>query len=89
MTVCVPIKEMKNTAAFSDLVESSTDPIIVTKNGFEKFAVMTMEQLDALRLEAARARLYREIDRAEEDFALGSVVSARESQRLVRERYGL
>lgn len=52
MTVCVPIKEMKNTAAFSDLVESSVDPIIVTKNGFEKFAVMTMEQLDALRLEA-------------------------------------
>ena len=71
MTVCVPIKDLKNTATFSKLVESSPDPVIVTRKGRESFAVMTVEELDALRLEAARAQLYRDIDEAEDDFAHG------------------
>ena len=78
MTVCVPIKDLKNTATFSKLVESS-----------ESFAVMTVEELDALRLEAARAQLYRDIDEAEDDFAHGRMTEANESQRRTRERYGL
>ena len=89
MTVCVPIKDLKNTATFSKLVESSPDPDIVTRNGRESFAVMTVEELDALRLEAARAQLYRDIDEAEDDFAHGRMTEANESQRRTRERYGL
>ena len=89
MTVCVPIKDLKNTATFSKLVESSPDPVIVTRNGRESFAVMTVEELDALRLEAARAQLYRDIDEAEDDFAHGRMTEASESQRRARERYGL
>lgn len=89
MTVCVPIKEMKNTASFARLVEESSDPVIVTKNGFETFAVMTVEKLDALRLEAARAHLYRDVDEAESDFVAGRVTDARASQQQARERYGL
>lgn len=89
MTICVPIKELKNTASFARLVEGSSDPVIVTKNGFEAFAVMTVEKLDALRLEAARAQLYRDVDEAEVDLAAGHVLNARESQQKARERYGL
>ena len=89
MTVCVPIKDLKNTATFSKLVESSPDPVIVTRNGRESFAVMTVEELDALRLEAARAQLYRDIDEAEDHFAHGRMTEANESQRRMRERYGL
>ena len=89
MTVCVPIKDLKNTATFSKLVESSPDPVIVTRNGRESFAVMTVEELDALRLEAARAQLYRDIDEAEDDFAHGRMTEANVSQRRTRERYGL
>ncbi|MBS6976100.1 type II toxin-antitoxin system prevent-host-death family antitoxin [Gordonibacter urolithinfaciens] len=80
---------MKNTATFSKLVESSPDPVIVTRNGRESFAVMTVEELDALRLEAARAQLYRDVDEAEDDFAHGRMTEASESQRRARERYGL
>ena len=50
---------------------------------------MTVEELDALRLEAARAQLYRDIDEAEDDFAHGRMTEANESQRRTRERYGL
>ena len=42
---------------------------------------MTVEELDALRLEAARAKLYRDIDEAEDDFAHGRMTEANESQR--------
>ena len=89
VTVCVPIKEMKNTASFARLVEESPDPVIVTKNGYETFAVMTMEALDALRLEASRAKLYLMVDEAEADFSAGRTVDARESQAQARGRYGL
>ena len=50
---------------------------------------MTGEELDALRLEAARAQLYRDVDEAEDDFAHGRMTEASESQRRARERYGL
>lgn len=89
MTICIPIKELKNTAAFAKTVEEASEPVIVTRNGYETFAVMTVEKLDALKQEAARVRLYRDIDEAEDDFASGRVVDGHESQRAARERYGL
>lgn len=89
MTVCVPIKELKNTASFAKLVEESSDPVIVTKNGYEKFAVMTVEKLDALRMGAARAQLYDHIDAAEADFQADRVTDGFASQQNAREKYGL
>lgn len=89
MPICVPIKELKNTAAFAELVESSPEPVIVTRNGRSALAVMTVEELDALRLEAARAELYRLVGEAERDIAAGNLATARESQAEARERYGL
>lgn len=80
MTKCVPIKEMKNTAAFAQMVEESSDPVIVTKNGYEKFAVMTVEKLDSLRMDAARALLYDRVESAESDFTEGRVIEAAKSQ---------
>ena len=89
MPVCVPIRDMKNTAEFSKTVEDAAEPVIVTRNGREAFAVMTVEQLDALRMEAARAELYQRVIEAEQDVAAGRLAEARASQRAVRERYGL
>lgn len=89
MTTCVPIKEMKNTAAFAEMVEASQGPVIVTRNGRQALAVMTVDEFDALKLEASRAELYRLVDEAESDIAAGRTVSARESQAAARARYGL
>ena len=36
MPVCVPIKDMRDTAKFSELVETTTGPVTVTKNGYSK-----------------------------------------------------
>lgn len=88
MPACVPIKELKNTTEFAATVEASPEPVIVTRNGREAFAVMTVDKLDALRMEAARAELYRTIAASEADIEAGRVVSARDAQREARERYG-
>ena len=89
MATCVPIKELKNTSSFAKLVEEADEPVIVTRNGYDTFAVMTMAQLEALELEARRARLYQEIDRAEADIAAGRVSDGWDSTKVARERYGL
>ena len=40
MPKCVPIKDIRDTAAFSELVEKSPEPITVTKNGYDQFVVI-------------------------------------------------
>lgn len=89
MTKCVPIKEMKDTASFAKMVKESSEPIIVTKNGYEEFAVMSIEQLEAFKTEAARVRLYQRIAAAEDDIEKGNVEDGFEDMRRTREKYGL
>ena len=88
MTV-VPITEMKDTAAFSRMIETEDDPVIVKKNGRESMVVLTPAAFEALRLESARTVLYERIDRAEQDFAAGRVVDGFEAMGRIREKYGL
>ena len=89
MPRCIPIKEIKNTTEFARIVEESPEPVIVTRNGREAFAAMSIELLDAMRMERARAELYRLLDEAEEASREGRVVDARESIKRTRDRYGL
>ena len=89
MPRCIPIKQIKDTTEFARIVEESPEPVIVTRNGREAFAAMSIELLDAMRMERARAELYRLLDEAEEDSRAGRVVDARESMKRTRERYGL
>lgn len=39
----VPIKELKNTASISRLVEESKEPIFITKNGYGSMVMMSIE----------------------------------------------
>lgn len=89
MAICVPIKELKNTAEFSRMVEESPSPITVTKNGYESFVAMSSQIYEALKLEASRAKLYQAVDRAEQDIAAGRTVDAHDAIADVRARYGL
>lgn len=89
MPTCVPIKDLKSTTAFADLVERSEGPVIVTRNGRDAFAVLRMDDLAALEQEAARAHLYALVDEAEDDVANGRVADAFESMSEARARYGL
>lgn len=88
MTMCVPMKELKNTAEFTRTVCEAEGPVIVTKNGKGAFVSLSMEMFEALKLEAARARLYQAVDRAESDVSNGRVVSSEELVATLRARHG-
>ena len=60
MPICVPIKDMKDTAKFARLVEEANGPVTVTKNGYDAFVVMRSADYDRLaneREEEAKQRL--------------------------------
>ena len=43
MSVCVPIKDHKDTAAFARTVESNNEPVVVTKHGQAAFVSLSRE----------------------------------------------
>ena len=89
MPVCVPMKELKTTADFTKLVENSDSPVVVTKNGCEAFVALSTSAYEALKIDAARLRLYQSIDRAEADIAAGRTIEAHVAIDDIRSRYGL
>ena len=89
MSTCVPIKELKNTAEFTQLVQNTDDAVTVTKNGYDTLVVMTPEKYESLKLEAARAKLYQIIDQSEQEIAAGNTVDACDSLKKTRRNYGL
>ncbi|HQE70859.1 MAG TPA: type II toxin-antitoxin system prevent-host-death family antitoxin [Atopobiaceae bacterium] len=89
MPVCVPIKDMRDTARFSELVETSAGPVIVTKNGYSKFVVMRSEDYDALEMERARAKLMARIAVAERERSSGLGIDAFAALDAIEDKYGL
>ena len=89
MPTCVPIKDMRDTASFSNLVESSPDPVIVTKNGYDQFVVIRSKDYDKLKGAYARAQLMERILIAERERAEGNAKDAFESLEDIRKRHGL
>ncbi len=47
MPQIVPIKDLRDTNKFSELVQASREPIFVTKNGYGSMVVMSMETYNA------------------------------------------
>ena len=86
MTACVPMKDLKATAAFAEKVEMAKEPVVVTKHGREAFASMSVEVYDGLRRQASQAALYRSVDRDMADITAGRVRDAREATNELRER---
>lgn len=43
MAQIIPIRDLKNTSAISELCKSSSEPIFITKNGYGDMVIMNME----------------------------------------------
>lgn len=89
MTVCVPIKNPKDTTAFAETVAEARGPVIVTRNGKDAFVSMSMDEYESMKMEAARSRLYQSIDRAEAYFSEGRTHDASETIASLEARYGV
>lgn len=82
---CIPIRDLKDTAAVSALCKNSPTPICVTKNGYSEMIIMSPEVYD-------RIRLYDVLEKAmegQQDIADGRSVRAKDAIQMLREKHGL
>ena len=85
MTQCIPIRDLKNTSEVSQMCKDSSEPIFITKNGYEDMVIMSAEVYEKIRLYS----VYEKLMEAEADIAAGNVMDAKDSLRKLRAKYGL
>ena len=88
MTACVPVRDMKDTAAFASLVEREGD-VAVTRNGYGVMHCMSEKEYRLQREEVARARLLSRMMLAESELAAGESRDFDSFAAGVRRRHGL
>lgn len=88
MTVCVPVRDMKDTAAFTQLVEDERE-VTVTKNGYEAVHCLSNDEYRLMRDEVAKARLLSRMMLAQDEEGRGDYIPYDEFAASVREAYGL
>lgn len=88
MTTCVPVRDMKNTAEFAELVERERN-VTVTRNGYELMHCLSGEEYRLIQEEAAKAKLLSRMMLAEREYEIGAFSGYDEFAHDLRDRYGL
>lgn len=88
MATCVPIRDMRDTARFVEVVDGANAPVTVTKNGYDTLVVMTPQVYNGIQMELSRARLLEHIREAESDIAAGNLIDFDEFIDALRQRDG-
>ncbi len=89
MPTAVPVRDLKDTAKFCQRVRESDEPIVVTRNGYDEFYVLSPELYHELEMARRRQELYTAVEASEGRLAAGEGVAARIAFSQVRQRYGL
>ena len=89
MPVCVPIRDMRDTAAFSALVHESAGPVTVTKNGYAEIVAMRPEDYDMLLAKEAKCKLLERMLLAEAEVETGAYEDAFAHLDKLKAEYGL
>lgn len=89
MPTCVPIKDLRNTAAFDEMVANSESPIIVTKNGYDRFVCVKSSDFSRWEQAETRARLLERIMISERERTLRQSVDAFTATESLKAKYGL
>ena len=82
----IPIRDLKDTAAISQMCSESTEPIYITKNGYGNMVIMSME---AYEKKMFMTDVYSKLAEAEAEVREGKVSDASEGLPAVREKYCL
>ena len=81
-----PIRDLKNTTAISNLCHEVKEPIFITKNGYGRLVVMTIDTYENL-YEKIREKLL--IEQGLDDVKNGRVVDGPEAMKMIKDKYGL
>ena len=82
----IPIRDLKDTAAISQMCSESTEPVYITKNGYGEMVIMSMKAYEE---KVFMADIYSKLAEAEAEVREGKVSDAREGLMTLREKYGL
>lgn len=88
MTICVPVRDMKDTATFTSLVENQRE-VTVTKNGYDVIHCLSNEQYQLVQDKVAKAELLSRIMLAEKEFENGDYEDYDSFASSIRDKYGL
>lgn len=89
MATCVPIRDLRDTATFDAMMEASTTPVTVTKNGYDRFVCIRSADFERYEQADARARLLERMLLAEKERAAGRAVDAREALSQLKVQHGM
>lgn len=86
MPKIIPIRELRDTSAISEMCHSMDEPVFVTKNGYGDMVIMSMETYESTMRQIA---MYGDIEISEMQIKAGQVKDARTALKETRARYGL
>ena len=76
MAQIIPIRDLKNTAAISELCHETDEPIYVTKNGYGDMVIMSMDRYEKM---SKRLEMYESLILSEQQIKDGRVLDALEA----------
>ena len=82
----IPIRDLKDTSAISQMCSESTDPIYITKNGYGDMVIMSMKAYEE---KMWLLDVYTKLADAEEELKTGKTVDARNALKELRAKHGL
>lgn len=80
----IPIKDLKDTAAISELCSNSNEPIFVTKNGYGEMVIMSISLYEQY---MRKLEVYSKIEEAEQDLKNNDYYNADMAVAELREKY--
>ena len=80
----IPIKDIKNTGAISQMCREVDEPIFITKNGYGEMVIMSMKMYEE---KLYMQDIFHKLAEAEADVAAGRTKNAKESLKRIREKY--
>ena len=86
MPKIIPVKELKNTVAISQMCHLSDEPIFITKNGYGDMVLMSMRAFERMKYEDY---LVQKVEEAERDIAEGRYTDDASFFDDIKEKYGL
>lgn len=84
MPQIIPIKDLKDTAAISEMCSNSNEPIFVTKNGYGEMVIMSISLYEQY---MRKLEVYSKIEEAEQDLKNNDYYNADMAVADLREKY--
>ncbi len=82
----IPIRDLKDTAAISQMCSEVNEPVYITKNGYGDMVIMSMKTYEETMY---LKDVYTKLAQAEDEVRSGKTVDARSALKELRGKYGI